>query len=84
MTRRQVERFFNTEAFRKDDNNTYWERSLGYILFNKSIIVIHDTGGERPELVAMQSYKDTSVLLYDKDKGVFIGSHRMERENGDG
>ncbi len=81
MTRRQVERFFNTEAFRNDGNNTYWNDKLGYVLFNKSIIVIFDNGGERPELVAMQSYKDTSVLLYDQKKGVFIGSHRMERED---
>jgi len=81
MTKTKIKTFFETIGLQKDDNNTYWHGKIGYVLFNKSLIVIRHNENDFPALLCMHSFKDINLLAKHEVKGVIVGSKKLTRES---
>ncbi|MBO4393067.1 MAG: hypothetical protein J5800_01875 [Spirochaetales bacterium] len=83
MTARKIRKFFiNCGKFEEDGNRTFWAygHKVGYVMFNKSLIIVRDLGTEYPELLQMQSFKDIDVIA-DIGKGIYVGSRHLTIES---
>lgn len=79
MTKRQLKTFFNNPLFEKD-NDAWWRGDIGYLLFDRSLLMLKGRDSDRPGLLLIQRLKDIPFLVYDERKGVIIGSRKMTRE----
>ena len=79
MTKTAVRNFFSHPDF-ETDNKAWWLGDIGYLLFDRSLLMLKGRGTDKPMLLLIQRLKDISFLAYTKDKGVIIGSKAMARE----
>ena len=79
MTKRQLKTFFNNPLFEKD-NGAWWRGDIGYLLFDRSLLMLKGRDSDRPGLLLIQRLKDIPFLVYDERKGVIVGSRKMTRE----
>ena len=79
MTKSKVRNFFNHPEFTQD-NKAWWLGDIGYLLFDRSLLMLKGRGTDKPILLLIQRLKDISFLAYTKDRGVIIGSKAMAKE----
>ncbi len=81
MTKTAIRNFFeNEQDLVKDDNNTYWQKDRGFVLFNNTLVIIQKSQGKCPYLLGMHSFSDISLLANHPQVGIIVGSEQMERE----
>ena len=79
MTKRQVKSFFENPVFERD-NGAWWTGDIGFLLFDRSLLMLKGKESDRPGLLLIQKLKDIPFLVYDEKRGVIIGSRAMSRE----
>lgn len=80
MTKKKIEKFLTESGLINDGNNTYWNEMMGYILFNRTLIVIRQTDNTFPFLIDMHSFRDINFLIKHEVKGIIIGSKKLTKE----
>lgn len=81
MTKRRIKQFFNNPRFVKD-NGAWWLGDVGFLLFDRSLLMLLGKDSDRPGLLLIHRIKDIPFLAYDQKKGVIIGTWKM-RPDGD-
>lgn len=79
MTKRQLKTFFNNPLFEKD-NRAWWKGDIGYLLFDRSLLMLLGKDTDKPALLLIQRLRDIPFLAYDEARGVIVGSRRMTKE----
>ena len=80
MTKRQVRNFFDNKPEFVRDNDVWWNGDVGFLLFDRSLLMLKGRDSDRPGLLLIQRLKDIPFLVYDERKGVIVGSRKMTRE----
>ena len=79
MTKRQVRQFFNNERFERD-NGAWWHGEVGFLLFNRSLLMLLGRNTDKPSLLLIQKLRDIPFLAFDEKRGVIVGSRKMNKE----
>lgn len=79
MNKRQIRKFFNTERFERD-NGAWWHGEVGFLLFDRSLLMLYGRNTDKPSLLLIQKIRDIPFLVFDNSKGVIVGSRRMSKE----
>ena len=79
MTKRTIRSFFSNPIF-ANDNGAWWLGDIGFLLFDRSLLMLKGRDSDRPGLLLIQHIKDIPFLAYEKDKGVIVGSRKMKAE----
>ena len=80
MTKSAVKHFFADNDEFELDNKAYWRGDIGFLLFDRCLLMLKGRGTDKPILLLIQRLKDISFLAYTKERGVIIGSKAMTRE----
>ena len=80
MTKRQVRNFFNSNPHFVRDNGAWWNGNVGYLLFDRSLLMLLGKDTDKPALLLIQRLRDIPFLAYDEKRGVIVGSRKMTRE----
>ena len=80
MTKRQVRNFFNSNPRFVRDNGAWWNGNVGYLLFDRSLLMLLGKDTDKPALLLIQRLRDIPFLAYDEKRGVIVGSRKMTRE----
>lgn len=80
MTKRQILRFFSNPAF-EYDNGAWWRRDVGFLSFNRSLLMLLGRNTDKPSLLLIQKLSDVSFLVLEQKRGVIVGSRKMSRES---
>jgi hypothetical protein len=80
MTKRQIRRFFNTPHF-DYDNGVWWRDNVGFLLFNRSLLMLLGRNTDKPSLLLIQKLSDVSFLVLERKRGVIVGSRGMTRND---
>lgn len=80
MTKRQIRNFFNGKPEFVRDNNVWWNGNVGFLLFDRSLLMLLGKDTDKPALLLIQRLRDIPFLAYDERKGVIVGSRKMTRE----
>ena len=79
MTKRQVRNFFNNGRFERD-NGAWWAGKVGFLLFDRSLLILLGKDTDKPALLLIQRLRDIPFLAYDERRGVIVGSRAMTKE----
>ena len=79
MTKRQIRNFFNDDRFERD-NGAWWAGDIGFLLFDRSLLMLKGKDSDRPGLLLIQKIRDIPFLVYDEKMGVLVGSRQMAKE----
>lgn len=79
MTKRQIRKFFNYPEF-EYENGVWWDGNKGYLLFDRCFMLIFGRNTDKPALLLVQKLRDIPFILYNRKKGVVVGSRKMTRE----
>lgn len=79
MTKRQIRKFFNNERFERD-NGAWWHGEVGFLLFDRSLLMLLGRNTDRPSLMLIQKLRDIPFLVFDEKRGVIVGSRKMSKE----
>ena len=80
MTKRQVRNFFNSNPHFVRDNGAWWNGNVGYLLFDRALLMLLGKDTDKPALLLIQRLRDIPFLAYDEKRGVIVGSRKMTRE----
>lgn len=80
MTKRQVRNFFNNKPEFVRDNKVWWNGNVGFLLFDRSLLMLLGKDTDKPALLLIQRLRDIPFLAYDEKRGVIIGSRKMTKE----
>ena len=80
MTKRQIRNFFNSNSLFIRDNGAWWNGNVGYLLFDRSLLMLLGKDSDKPALLLIQRLRDIPFLAYDEKRGVIVGSRKMTRE----
>ena len=80
MTKRTIRNFFNNERFVRD-NGAWWLGEVGFLLFDRSLLMLLGRNTDKPALLLIHRIKDIPFLAFDERRGVIIGSRKMRIEN---
>lgn len=80
MTKRQVRQFFNNERFERD-NGAWWHGEVGFLLFDRSLLMLLGRNTDKPSLLLIQKLRDIPFLAFDEKRGVIVGSRSMQPDN---
>lgn len=80
MTKRQIRRFFCNPEF-EYDNGAWWRGDVGFLLFNRSLLMLLGRNTDKPSLLLIQKLSDVSFLVLEQKRGVIVGSRKMTRES---
>lgn len=80
MTKRQIRNFFNSNSLFVRDNGAWWNGNVGYLLFDRSLLMLLGKDTDKPALLLIQRLRDIPFLAYDEKRGVIVGSRKMTRE----
>jgi hypothetical protein len=79
VTKRQIRSFFNHPDF-EYDNGVWWRGDVGFLLFNRSLLMLLGRNTDKPSLLLIQKLRDVSFLVLEQKRGVIVGSRKMTRE----
>ena len=79
MTKRRIKQFFSNPRFVRD-NGAWWNGNVGYLLFDRSLLMLLGKDTDKPALLLIQRLRDIPFLAYDEKRGVIVGSRKMTRE----
>ena len=79
MTKTRIKTFFSHPCFVLD-NKAWWLGDIGFLLFDRSLLMLKGRDSDRPGLLLIQKLKDISFLGYDERMGVIVGSKKMTEE----
>ena len=77
MNKRQIRRFFENERFELD-NGAWWHGEVGFLLFDRSLLMLLGRNTDKPSLLLIQKLRDIPFLAFDEKRGVIIGSRSMK------
>ena len=80
MTKRQIRNFFNSNSLFVRDNGAWWNGNVGYLLFDRSLLMLLGKDTDKPALLLIQRLRDIPFLAYDEKRGVIVGSRKMTKE----
>lgn len=80
MTKTQIRNFFNGNPRFVRDNGAWWNGNVGYLLFDRSLLMLLGKDTDKPALLLIQRLRDIPFLAYDEKRGVIVGSRKMTRE----
>ena len=80
MTKRQVRNFFNNKPEFVRDNTVWWNGNVGFLLFDRSLLMLLGKDSDKPALLLIQRLRDIPFLAFDERRGVIVGSRRMTKE----
>ena len=80
MTKRQIRNFFNNKPEFVRDNGAWWNGNVGYLLFDRSLLMLLGKDTDKPALLLIQRLRDIPFLAWDERRGVIVGSRKMTRE----
>ena len=80
MTKRQVRNFFNGNKVFERDNGAWWNGNVGFLLFDRSLLMLLGKDTDKPALLLIQRLRDIPFLTYDEKRGVIVGSRKMTKE----
>ena len=80
MTKRQVRNFFNGKPEFVKDNGVWWNGDVGFLLFDRSLLMLLGKDTDKPALLLIQRLRDIPFLAYDGRRGVIVGSRAMTKE----
>ena len=80
MTKRQIRRFFSHPEF-EYENGTWWRGDVGFLLFNRSLLMLLGRNTDKPSLLLIQKLSDVSFLVLEQKRGVIVESRKMSRES---
>ena len=80
MTKRQIRNFFNNKPEFVRDNSVWWNGNVGFLLFDRSLLMLLGKDTDKPALLLIQRLRDIPFLAYDERRGVIVGSRKMTRE----
>ena len=80
MTKTAVKHFFADNDEFELDNKAYWRGDIGFLLFDRCLLMLKGRGADKPILLLIQRLKDISFLAYTQEHGVIVGSKQMNRE----
>ena len=80
MTKRQIRNFFNGNRAFERDNGAWWAGKVGFLLFDRSLLMLLGRDTDRPGLLLIQKIGDIPFLAYDEKRGVIVGSRKMQKE----
>ena len=80
MTKTQLRNFFNRNSLFVRDNGAWWNGNVGYLLFDRSLLMLLGKDTDKPALLLIQRLRDIPFLAYDEKRGVIVGSRKMTKE----
>ena len=80
MTKRQIRNFFNNKPEFVRDNNVWWAGKVGFLLFDRSLLMLLGRDTDKPALLLIQRLRDIPFLAWDERHGVIVGSRKMTKE----
>ena len=80
MTKTQLRNFFNSNSLFVRDNGAWWNGNVGYLLFDRSLLMLLGKDTDKPALLLIQRLRDIPFLAYDEKRGVIVGSRKMTKE----
>lgn len=78
MTKRTIRNFFSNPLFTQD-NSAWWINDIGFLLFDRSLLMLKGRDSDRPGLLLIHKIRDINFLGYDEKMGVIIGSRERKR-----
>jgi len=78
MTKTQIKNFFANPKFTLD-NKAWWIGDIGFLLFDRSLLMLKGKDSDRPGLLLIHKIRDISFLGLDERMGVVIGSREKRR-----
>ena len=61
------------------DNGAWWINDIGFLLFDRSLLMLKGRDSDRPGLLLIHKIRDINFLGYDEKMGVIIGSKERKR-----
>ena len=80
MTKRQIRNFFDNNDKFERDNGAWWAGNVGFLLFDRSLLMLLGRDTDKPALLLIQKIRDIPFLAYDEQRGVIVGSRKMTKE----
>ena len=78
MTKTQIKNFFANPKFTLD-NKAWWIGDIGFLLFDRSLLMLKGKDSDRPGLLLIHKIKDIAFIGLDEKMGVVIGSREKKR-----
>ena len=78
MTKTQIKNFFANPKFTLD-NKAWWIGDIGFLLFDRSLLMLKGKDSDRPGLLLIHKIRDIIFLGLDEKVGVVIGSREKRR-----
>ena len=78
MTKTQIKTFFANPKFTLD-NKAWWLGDIGFLLFDRSLLMLKGKDSDRPGLLLIHKIKDIAFIGLDEKVGVVIGSREKRR-----
>ena len=78
MTKRQVKSFFENKPEFQKDNSAWWHGDMGFLLFDRSLLMLMGRNTDKPSLLLIQKLRDIPFLAFDEKRGVVVGSRSMQ------
>ena len=78
MTKKHIKTFFSHPCFVLD-NKAWWLGDIGFLLFDRSLLMLKGRDSDRPGLLLIHKFRDFSFLGWDEQMGVVIGSREKKR-----
>ena len=78
MTKTRIKTFFSHPCFVLD-NKAWWLGDIGFLLFDRSLLMLKGRDSDRPGLLLIHKIKDIAFIGLDEKMGVVIGSREKKR-----
>lgn len=78
MTKRRIKTFFTNPRFTLD-NQAWWLGDIGFLLFDRSLLMLKGKDSDRPGLLMIHKIRDIAFIGLDEKVGVVIGSREKRR-----
>ena len=78
MTKTRIKNFFTNPCFVLD-NKAWWLGDIGFLLFDRSLLMLKGKDSDRPGLLLIHKIKDIAFIGLDEKMGVVIGSRDRRR-----
>ena len=78
MTKKHIKTFFSHPCFVLD-NKAWWLGDIGFLLFDRSLLMLKGRDSDRPGLLLIHKIKDIAFIGLDEKMGVVIGSREKKR-----